>query len=96
MDGLSNSGRFEPNWTVIRLKVDGHSTKSGRSFLINQSIKVDARKCKTGRSDSIKLNGLKVLKLAVQEYLRNIPEEYFRNVHFESFGPFTLNQDRSH
>ena len=68
---LSQSGR---PW----IKVDGHSTKSGRSFGINRSVKLDgpsvkldaskvsnwtARKFQTGRSESIKLDGSKVFKL---------------------------------
>ena len=67
MDGLlSQSGR---SW----VKVDGHSTKSGRSLGIYLSIKVDGlkvsnwtvQKCQTGRSESIKLGVPKVLKWTV-------------------------------
>ena len=63
VDGLlSQSGR---SW----VKVDGHSTKSGRSNGINLSIKVDGpkvsnwtvQKCQTGRSKSVKVDGLKLL-----------------------------------
>ena len=70
LDGhLSQSGR---SW----VKEDGHSTKSARSLGINLSIKKDspkvsnwtAQKCQTGRFESVKVDGPKVLKLAVQEY----------------------------
>ena len=63
MDGLlSQSGR---SW----VKVDDHSTKSGRSLGIYLSIKVDGlkvsnwtvRKYQTGRSKSVKVDGLKLL-----------------------------------
>ena len=63
VDGLlSQSGR---SW----VKVDGHSTKSGRSLGIYLSIKVDGlkvsnwtvQKCQTGRSESVKVDGLKLL-----------------------------------
>ena len=49
MDGLlSQSGR---SW----VKVDGHSTKSGRSLGINLSIKVDGPKVSNW---TVKLDGL--------------------------------------
>ena len=63
MDGLlSQSGR---SW----VKVDGHSTKIGRSLGIYLSIKVDGlkvsnwtvQKSQTGRSKSVKVDGLKLL-----------------------------------
>ena len=70
MDGLlSQSGR---SW----VKIDGHSTKSGRSFGINHGIKVDGPKvsnwtvpnCQTGRSESLILDGPKVSNWTVRKY----------------------------
>ena len=69
MDGLlSQSGR---SW----VKVDGHSTKSGRSLGINQSVEVDGpkeskwtvRKCQSGRSESDKVDDPKVIKWTVRK-----------------------------
>ena len=65
MDGLlSQSGR---SW----VKVDGHSTKSGRSLEINLSIKVDSPKVSysmthTRRSESVKLDGPKMSNWTVR------------------------------
>ena len=64
VDGL------EPKWTVMGSS--RRSTKSRQSLGINLSIKVNGpnfglRKCKTGRSKSVKVDGPKVLKLAVHE-----------------------------
>ena len=69
MDGLlSQSGR---SW----VKVDVHSTKSGRSLGINQSVEVDGpkeskwtvRKCQTGRSENVKVDGQEVSKWTVRK-----------------------------
>ena len=69
-----------PMWTVqkdesgrsicptVDGQTGGHSTKSGRSFWINQSNKVDERKWKTGRSKIDKLDGPKVSNWTVSQY----------------------------
>ena len=60
------------------VKVDGHSTKSGRSLGINRSVEVGGpkelnwtvRKFQTGRSEIVKMDGPKVLKRTVQKYFK--------------------------
>jgi len=61
VDGLLSQS--ERSW----VKIDGHSTKSGRSLEINLSIKVDGpkvsnwtvQKYQTGRFERVKLDGSK-------------------------------------
>ena len=73
-DPKNQSGRSVQKWTVLSqtgrswVKVDGHSTKSGQSFGVNRSVKVDGskvsnwtvRKYQTERSKSVKVDGSKV------------------------------------